>query len=156
MRVDQAAHYVVKDSIMQAYELVPEAYRQKFRSARKLEQHTFVEFAREKECLFDRWCSAQKVRSREDLRQLVLLEDFKNCLPEAVAVYLNEQEVQRLDEASVLVDEFSIMEHNTLFGVNYNLEVEVTLHAHSPRLALAVLPLTEQRSLATIARSEAI
>ncbi|KAK0151950.1 hypothetical protein N1851_006690 [Merluccius polli] len=107
LSMDQAKQYdVVRDSILHAYELVPEAYRQKFRNARKLEQRTFVEFAREKERLFDRWCTAQNVQTRDDLRQLILLEDFKNCLPEAVAVYLNEQEVQNLDKAAVLADRF--------------------------------------------------
>ncbi|KAK0146355.1 hypothetical protein N1851_014349 [Merluccius polli] len=97
LSMDQAKQYdVVRDSILHAYELVPEAYRQKFRNARKLEQRTFVEFACEKERLFDRWCTAQNVQTRDDLRQLILLEDFKNCLPEAVAVYLNEQESSRV------------------------------------------------------------
>ncbi|KAK0138506.1 hypothetical protein N1851_024967 [Merluccius polli] len=109
LSMDQAKH------ILHAYELVPEAYRQKFKNARKLEQRTFVEFAHEKERLFDRWCSVQNVQSREDLRQLVLLEDFKNCLPEAVAVYLNEQEVQKLDEAAVLADEF-VLTHKRWLG----------------------------------------
>ena len=107
LSIDQVKQYdVVRDSILHAYELVPEAYRQKFRNARKLEQRTFVEFAFEKERLFDRWCTAQNVQTREDLRQLVLLEDFKNCLPESVAMYLNEQEVQKLDKAAVLADTF--------------------------------------------------
>ena len=44
--------------------------------------------------------------SNQDIRQPVLFEDFNNCLPEAVAVYLNEREVQKLDEASVLADKF--------------------------------------------------
>lgn len=67
---------------------------------------TFVEFAREKEGLFDRWCTSQKVESKEDLKQLILLEDFKNCLPETVTVYLNEQKAKRLDEAAVLAEEY--------------------------------------------------
>ncbi|XP_063592504.1 uncharacterized protein LOC134769695 [Penaeus indicus] len=35
----------VKDIILQAYDLVPEAYRQKFRNLRKLELQTYVEYA---------------------------------------------------------------------------------------------------------------
>ncbi|KAL2095017.1 hypothetical protein ACEWY4_009736 [Coilia grayii] len=94
--IDRANQYdVVKTTILYAYELVPEAYRQRFRYARKPEQQTFVEFACEKEHLFDRWCCAQKVESKEDLRRLVLLEDFMNGLPEVVAVYLNEHQVTR-------------------------------------------------------------
>lgn len=56
--------------------------------------------------MFDRWCTAQNVESREDLRQLIRLGDFKNCLPEAVTLYLSEQKVQKLDEAAVLADEY--------------------------------------------------
>lgn len=61
--------------------------------------------------MFDRWCSAQKAESKEDLRQLILLEDFVNCLPESVAVYLNEQEVRKHDEAAVLADKYVLI-HN--------------------------------------------
>ena len=60
--VEQSARYaVVKESILKAYELVPEAYRQKFRSTAKDSKQTFVEFARDKERLFDRWCASQNV-----------------------------------------------------------------------------------------------
>ncbi|KAJ8369725.1 hypothetical protein SKAU_G00097530 [Synaphobranchus kaupii] len=45
---------VVKAAILRAYELVPEAYRQKFRGFRKSDSQTFVEFAREKERMW-RW-----------------------------------------------------------------------------------------------------
>lgn len=52
-----------------------------------------MEFAREKEILFNRWCTSQKVETREQLCDLILLEEFKNCIPEAVAIYLSEQRV---------------------------------------------------------------
>ena len=114
--LEQAMNYEdLKTAILQAYELVPEAYRQKFRKTRKSEQQTFVEFAREKERLFDRWCCSQEADSREDLRQLVLIEDFMNCLPEAVAVHLCEQEVQKLHEAAVLADKF-VLTHKRVPG----------------------------------------
>ena len=44
---------VVKGDIMNVYELVPEAYRQKFRGCRKEESQMYVEFAWTKENLFD-------------------------------------------------------------------------------------------------------
>lgn len=44
----------VKACILRAYELVLEAYQQKFRRLKKLELHTYVEFSREKEMLFDK------------------------------------------------------------------------------------------------------
>ena len=60
--VERSTQYEdVRQAILKAYELVPEAYRQKFRNCKKQESQTYVEFAREKEALFDRWCSAKQV-----------------------------------------------------------------------------------------------
>lgn len=69
---------------------------------------TYVEFAREKGLLFDRWYQASEVKEFAQLRELVLLEDFKGCLPERVVVYLNEQKVVSLGKAAVLADEFAL------------------------------------------------
>ena len=78
-------------AILRAYELVPEAYRQKFRGHKKTSAQTYVEFAREKGTLFDKWCATCKVSDFNALRELILLEDFKRCLSERIVVYLNEQ-----------------------------------------------------------------
>lgn len=43
----------VKSAILRAYELVPEAYRQRFRNLRKASNQTHIDFAREKAILFD-------------------------------------------------------------------------------------------------------
>ena len=77
--LDQSSDYdTVKNLILKAYELVPEAYRQKFRNCRKEHDQTHVEFARTKEQLFDRWCSSKDVKSdHAKLRQLMLVEEFK-------------------------------------------------------------------------------
>ena len=106
---------IVKESILRAYELVPEAYRQKFRNHKKSSGQTFVEFAREKGVLFDKWCSANEVKSSfEFLRQLMLLEDFKSALPERMVMFLNEQKVSSLSQAAVLADEF-VLTHKNVF-----------------------------------------
>ena len=39
-----------------------------------------MEFAREKESLFTRWCKASKATDFESLSELILLEEFKNSL----------------------------------------------------------------------------
>ena len=71
----------VKQEVLKAYELVPEAYRQKFRSYKKFDSQTYVEFAREKEDLFDKWLTSKKTDNNFDnLRQLMLLEEFKQCV----------------------------------------------------------------------------
>lgn len=113
LTVEESLKYeVLKATVLRAYELVPEAYRQKFRSCTKSGNQTFVEFAREKGVLFDKWCQASKVEDFAQLRELVLLEEFKKCLPERIVIYLNEQKVPSLSEAAVLADEFALTHKN--------------------------------------------
>lgn len=62
LSIEESADYkVVKAAILKAYELVPEAFRQRFRHCLKPPSETYFEFAHEKEIMFDRWCSSQKV-----------------------------------------------------------------------------------------------
>ena len=94
---------------MKGYELVPEAYRQKFRSFEKLGCQTYVEFARAKEQLFDRWCHSQKVdKDHDKLRQLILIEEFKRCIRSDVRTFIDEQKAETLEDAARLADEFSL------------------------------------------------
>ena len=116
LSLEQSSDYdKVKELILKAYELVPEAYRQKFRDCRKKPNQTHVEFARTKEQLFDRWCSSKKVGSdHEKLRQLILVEEFKWCINSDVRAFLNEKEVENLDVAARLADDYSLT-HKTFF-----------------------------------------
>lgn len=104
----------VKLAVLRAYELVPEAYRQKFRACSKTAKQTFVEFAREKRALFEKWCISNKILTLEDLQELILVEEFKNCLPHSVVVYLSEQKVSKLSEAANLADEI-VLTHKMFF-----------------------------------------
>ena len=110
----------VKMAILKAYELVPEAYRQKFRTFRKCENQTFVEFAHEKETYFDRWCSAKQVGHEFDrLRQVILVEEFKRCVRDDIKVHLDEQNVQTLAKAASMADDYALT-HKNHFGRNKN------------------------------------
>ena len=109
LSVAQSADYGgVKGAILRAYELVPEAYRLRFRRYRKTDRQTYVEFAREKEQLFIRWCAGQNVADYAQLCQLVLMEEFKDCLPDALSMYVSEQRATTLEKASVLADEYDL------------------------------------------------
>lgn len=104
----------MKVAVLQAYELVPEAYWQKFRRLKRHGGQSFTEFVCEKEALFDRWCSSSGVSDFCELKQLILMEDFKNCLPEAVSTYLNEHKVKDVCKAAVLVEEY-MLTHKPMF-----------------------------------------
>lgn len=47
-------------------------------------------------------------------REVVLLEEFKICLPERVDTYLSEQKVDNVTKATVMVEKFSLT-HKILF-----------------------------------------
>ena len=112
LSLEQSSDYdydKVKELILKAYELVPEAYRQKFRNCRKENKQTHVEFARTKEQLFDRWCSSKKIESDyPKLRQLMLVEEFKRCINSDVKSFLDEKEVETLENAARLADDYTL------------------------------------------------
>jgi len=138
LSVEESLDYdQVKVSVLRVYELVPEAYRQKFRNLRKTNE-TYVEFAREKESMFDRWCVSMKVKTFEELRELIILEEFKNCLPERVVTYLNEQKVLKCSAASALADEY-VLTHKNVFSVTPKIP-SVNSHRSSQRNLERPLP----------------
>ena len=79
LSVEQSSNYEnVKEAILRAYELVPEAYRQKFRNYFKYYRKTHIEFAREKENLFNRWCHSKEVgQDFEKLKKWFYLKSLK-------------------------------------------------------------------------------
>ena len=110
LSLEQSSDYhKVKELVLKAYELVPEAYRQKFRNCRKENEPTHVEFARTKEQLFDRWCSSKKIGSDyPKLRQFMLVEEFKRCINSDVKSLLDEKEVETLEKAACLADDYTL------------------------------------------------
>lgn len=88
---------------------MPEAYRQKFRELRKRSTQTHTELVREIELLFTRWCNASAVKSYEDLVDLIVLEQFKNTLPNQSAIYIAERNVSTAAEAAALADEYDLI-----------------------------------------------
>ena len=63
----------------------------------------------QKKQLFDRWCSSKKVGSdHAKLRHLMLVEEFKRCINSDVKAFLDEKEVETLDLAARLADDYSL------------------------------------------------
>lgn len=107
---DQSTDYeTVKKAILKAYELVPEAYRQKFRHCKKQEGQTYVEFAKDKETLFDRWCISKEIgQDFGKLRQLMLIEEFKRCIAPEIRTHLDERQAENLHQAATFADDYAL------------------------------------------------
>ena len=114
LSVEQSQKYeYVKDVVLRGYQLNPEAYRQKFRNCQRDISQTFVEFARVKEQLFDRWCHSKKVNMDfEKLRQLTLIEEFKRRIPFHMKTFIDEKQVENLQQAVDLADEYFLTHGN--------------------------------------------
>ena len=59
--------------------------------------------------LYNRWCTLQQVgNSFNKLKKLILLEEFKSCVPVKVKTYLEEQKVDELQRATILADDYKL------------------------------------------------
>ena len=113
---DSADYQKVKIAILRSYELVPEAYRQRFRGLRKQDGQTYVEFAHDKEVFFDRWCTSKQVgEAFEKLRQLILMEEFKRGVHADIKTYLDEKDADSLSQMAVFADEYALT-HKSSFN----------------------------------------
>ena len=113
MSAEESASYdKVKQAILKAYELVPEAYRPKFRDLRKIQGQTYMNFAKQKERLFEEWCKSKDVSEFDSLRELLLLEEFKNCVPLEIKTHLEEVQVESLGNAAKFADEYILTHKN--------------------------------------------
>ena len=105
---DAKDYGIVKQTILRAYELIPEAYRQKFRSWKKARQQSHLEFSKEKGMLFDKWCNSEEVTTFEAMREMILIEEFKNCVNPHIRTYLDERMPRDLAEAAKLADQYDL------------------------------------------------
>ena len=110
LSVEQSSKYEhVKEAILKAYKLVPEAYRQKFRNYLKYDSKRHVEFAREKENLFNRWCHSKEIgQDFNKLKQMVLLEEFKDKVRPDIRSHLDEQKGEELEKAAIMADDYAL------------------------------------------------
>ena len=95
--------------MLRAYELVPEAYRQRFRFFEQKQDQTYVEMARDLSVHFKRWLTALEIDSFDDLCELMILEQFKNILPDKIATYITEHKLISAAGAAVAADEFVLL-----------------------------------------------
>lgn len=86
---------------------------------KKLDFQTYSEFVHDLTIGFNHRSTSSNVTTVEDLCNLVVLEQFKNSVPEAVATFLYESKVTSPSEAAALADEYVLThkpysEHNVV------------------------------------------
>ena len=91
---------LVRQMVLKAYELVPEAYRQSFRTEKVKPGQTYLDFARQQEAMFDKWLRASDVYDFKQLRELMVLEKFEQSLPRVMHTHLNDLDVKAVFDAT--------------------------------------------------------
>ena len=70
----------------------------------------------DKKQAFDRWCAT---KSYGDLKQLILIEEFKSCIDSGARIFLDEKQVKNLEEAARLADDYTLT-HKSSFVKSYS------------------------------------
>ena len=97
----------VKNCVLKAYERVPQYYNEKFRNFVKLVNDSYTDFYQNLSMWYERWLKSLNITNFDDLREMILLEQYLNCVPIDVKTYLLERNVKNAREAAKISDEYS-------------------------------------------------
>lgn len=100
---------LVKSTVLKSYQLTAEYYRQKFRNNKKDINQTYLEYSHSSNKYFKRWLTASNINDYEQLSETILLEQFFRGIPLEVKSYLLEREVNSVDKAAHLAENFSLV-----------------------------------------------
>ena len=121
---EQARDYdQIKQAVLRAYEITSEAHRQKFRSLKKEESETYAEFIAKKSNMFDRWVRSEKADSKEEIREIIVMEEIKNHMPLGLKMLLSDQKVSSLAVAGETADNYVLAHKDNRYShgsVNHN------------------------------------
>ncbi|KAL2102623.1 hypothetical protein ACEWY4_001791 [Coilia grayii] len=124
---DSGEYNAVKKAVLRAYERVPEAYRLEFRSLRIQSGQTYVDVARQQELAFDKWLRACDVNTFQDLKQLLLVEQFKASVPRDIELHLTQQQVTEARRAAEMADNY-VLVHNEPWKTKSSAEGKRQVH----------------------------
>ena len=120
---DSADYDKVKSAVLTAYEMVPEAYRLKFRKYSKNDRDSYMEFLSNKKVMFEDWLRAAKIETWDDLKNAVILEDFKYNLPVSIRAHLEEFNILSAEAAAQAADRYVLshdMSHKSRYGQSFS------------------------------------
>ncbi|KAK3875339.1 hypothetical protein Pcinc_019785 [Petrolisthes cinctipes] len=137
------SYETVKEEVLKAYALVPEAYRQRFRGIARKYDETHLEFARNKRDAFTRWLRSKGVNSYETLFELILMEDFLSSVTRDVSLYLLDRDFETVETAAGQADVY-VLRHvkNQCNGVS-----QVSKTSSSPFQQKKVLKTDDQTTV---------
>ena len=105
---------LIKERILKSYAMTPERYRKSYREMKKGFDQSHVDFLRSKEKLLDQWVRSQGAENDyESFRNLILFEEFNNCIRTDIRIHLSDRGIVDLHQAARASDEYAIIHYNT-------------------------------------------
>ncbi|XP_069162587.1 uncharacterized protein [Procambarus clarkii] len=100
----------VQQNILNAYQQILEAHRQKFRCIKRAHDQTISDFARVIITHFDRWVKALSITDFETLRNLIVTEEILGYLPEKLSLFIAEhKQTNNIMKLAKLADEHELL-----------------------------------------------
>lgn len=115
LSIDQCQDYpTLKEALLTAYSVVPEVYRKRFRSITKFFSETHCDFAFRLSQQFKRWAEGENAyEDINNLRELILMEQFRETLDHDLALWLIDQKPKTLSETARLADKYIAVRKST-------------------------------------------
>lgn len=63
---------------------------------------------------FNCWCAASDIKTLAELKELLVLDQFKNSISNGVATYISERNPTTAYDAAVMPDEFFLIHKNSV------------------------------------------
>jgi hypothetical protein len=118
LRPEEVSDYdALKKAISEEYELVPEAYRNRFRSCVKRQGDSFSDFNQFMCTQFSRWlASVDATNDIEVLKNVICMEQFMSKCPDDIRQYLLDKNCKTAQECAKRADEYVTMHKNLRKG----------------------------------------
>ncbi|XP_068208712.1 uncharacterized protein [Palaemon carinicauda] len=107
--LEEHDYFIIKQAILDAYSITAEGYRQIFRNSQKQVQQTFLEFMNGKIKQFQKWVDKVDVKTFEQLKDLIVMEEFLRKIPGSINVYLREQNESDPKKAALKADDYALI-----------------------------------------------
>ena len=99
---------IIKSAILRKYELSAEIYRRKFRFCKKKGDETFREWSNPLTLLYDRWMEGEKVKTVDDVRKVLIVEQLLEMTYKELQVWLRERTYDSVSEMADDADMYAM------------------------------------------------
>ena len=100
---DAGDYEKLKKAILRRYDVTPEAYRERFRSARKKGDESYTKLMTRLSDLAQKWTRSHQ-SSVEQLLEIIVYEQFENAIDLGLRVFLRERQPKDVTTAAELAD----------------------------------------------------